>query len=77
MLGATVYDVFRNWSTLGTDTAGMLLIAIGFAAAFVVAVAVVSRLIAFVSRYGFAPFAWYRIALGAVALVLLAWRAAG
>jgi undecaprenyl-diphosphatase len=77
MLGATVYDVYRNWSTLGTDSGGMLLIAIGFAAAFVVAMAVVSRLVAFISRYGFAPFAWYRILLGGVALALLAWNAAG
>jgi undecaprenyl-diphosphatase len=73
MLGATVYDIFKNWSTLGTDTGGIVLIAIGFVAAFVVAMAVVSRLIAFISRYGFGPFAWYRILLGAVALLLLGW----
>ncbi|MCW5745243.1 MAG: undecaprenyl-diphosphate phosphatase [Alphaproteobacteria bacterium] len=77
MLGATVYDTYKNWSTLGTDSAGMTLIAIGFVAAFVVAMAVVSRLIAFISRYGFAPFAWYRILLGGVALLLLGWRAMG
>jgi len=75
MLGATVYDVYKNWSTLGTDTSGMALIAIGFAAAFIVAMAVVSRLVAFISRYGFAPFAWYRILLGTVALALLGWNA--
>jgi undecaprenyl-diphosphatase len=74
MLGATVYDVLRSWSTLGTDSDGMLMIAIGFAAAFVVAMAVVSRLVAFISRYGFAPFAWYRIGLGTVALSLLTWN---
>ncbi|HJQ57782.1 MAG TPA: undecaprenyl-diphosphate phosphatase [Vineibacter sp.] len=77
MLGATVYDTFKNWSTLGSDTGGMALIAIGFVAAFVVAALVVSRLVAFVSRYGFAPFAWYRIALGGIALALLAWHAYG
>jgi undecaprenyl-diphosphatase len=77
MLGAAAYATYRNWSDLGTDTAGMALIAIGFAAAFVVAMAVVSRLVAFVSRYGFGPFAWYRIVLGIVALALLGWNAMG
>jgi len=74
MLGATVYDVYKNWSTLGADTSGMALIAIGFAAAFIVAMLVVSRVVAFISRYGFAPFAWYRILLGIVALALLGWN---
>ncbi|HEX2888819.1 undecaprenyl-diphosphate phosphatase [Vineibacter terrae] len=77
MLGATVYDVFKNWSTLGADTDGILLIVIGFTAAFIAAMAVVSRLIAFISRYGFAPFAWYRIVLGIVALALLGLGAMG
>jgi undecaprenyl-diphosphatase len=77
MVGATVYDVYKNWSTLGTDTGGVVLIAIGFIAAFLVAMLVVSRVVAFVSRYGFAPFAWYRIGLGAVALLLLGWNALG
>lgn len=33
---------------------------------------VVKSFVGFVGRHGFAPFAWYRIALGAVALALLA-----
>ena len=77
MLGATVYDVYKNWSTLGADSSGVALIAIGFAAAFIVAMAVVSHVIAFISRYGFAPFAWYRIMLGIVALLLLGFNAMG
>jgi undecaprenyl-diphosphatase len=44
---------------------------VGFAAAFLTALLVVRALIGFVARHGFAPFAWYRIALGSVALVLL------
>jgi undecaprenyl-diphosphatase len=77
MLGATVYDVYKNWSTLGGDAGGWGLIAIGFVAAFIVAALVVSRLVGFVSRYGFAPFAWYRLLLGGVALALLAWHSTG
>ena len=36
--------------------------------------AVIRAFVAYVSRHGFAPFAWYRIALGAAALVWLAMR---
>ena len=72
MLGATVYDLFKNWSTL--DWHGGGLIAIGFAVAFLSALAVVKPFVRFVSRHGFGVFAWYRIAVGALALVLLVMR---
>jgi undecaprenyl-diphosphatase len=39
-------------------------IAVGFVMAFVAALAVVRPFLRFVARSGFAPFAWYRIALG-------------
>ena len=55
-----------------TSMSPILLIVVGFALAFVTAMLVVRALIGFVSRYGFGVFAWYRIALGSVALVLLA-----
>ncbi len=69
MFGATVYDLYKNRGTLTLD--GGLVIAVGFAAAFISALLVVRAVIGFVARHGFAPFAWYRIALGTVALVLL------
>ena len=72
MLGATVYDLFKNWSTL--DWHGGGLIAIGFAAAFLSALVVVKPFLHFVSRHGFGVFAWYRIAVGALALGLLLMR---
>lgn len=72
MLGATVYDLFKNWKTL--DWHGGGLIAIGFVAAFLSALVVVKPFVRFVSRHGFGVFAWYRIALGALALVLLLMR---
>ena len=37
----------------------------------VVALAVIKMFVAYVSRAGFAPFAWYRIAAGALAIFLL------
>ena len=45
-------------------------IAIGFVAAFVSSAAVVRPFLRFVRRSGFAPFAWYRIAVGAALLAL-------
>ncbi len=44
----------------------LLVIVIGFVTAFISALIVVRWLIGFVSRHGFGPFAWYRIALGIV-----------
>ena len=46
----------------------MTLIAVGFAAAFVSALVVVRSLLAFVSRRGYAPFAWWRIIVGTLGL---------
>ncbi|UYN96982.1 MAG: undecaprenyl-diphosphate phosphatase [Enhydrobacter sp.] len=69
MLGATVYDLYKNWSTL--DWSGGVVIAIGFVTAFLSSALVVGAFVRFISRHGFAVFAWYRIALGAIALTLL------
>jgi len=72
MIGATLYDLSKNWSTL--DWQGSGLIAIGFVAAFLSALVVVKPFVRFVSRHGFGIFAWYRIAVGALALGLLLMR---
>lgn len=69
MVGATTFDLYKNWESI--DPAGGLMIAIGFTTAFVAGLLVVRRLIAFVGRHGFAPFAWYRIALGVTMLAVL------
>lgn len=46
-------------------------IAVGFVFAFISAALVVKPFLNFVTRIGFAPFAWYRIALGAAMLAAL------
>ncbi|MFO1190196.1 MAG: undecaprenyl-diphosphate phosphatase [Alphaproteobacteria bacterium] len=69
MLGATVYDLYKNRATLTFD--GAALIAVGFIAAFLAAIVTVRWVIGFVSRHGFAAFAWYRIALGLGMLALI------
>lgn len=69
MLGATVYDLYKNRHGLTPD--GAALIGFGFVVAFLAALLVVRALVAYVGRNGFAVFAYYRIALGAVALAAL------
>lgn len=72
MLGATVYDIYKNYGYLnGTDST---IIIVGFLAAFLAAMLVVRTVIAFISKHGFAPFAWYRIILGSLMLSLLLLR---
>ena len=68
ILGAAVFDLWENRSGLTTD--GALLIATGFVVAFVTALSVIRWLVGFVSRHSFAPFAWYRIVLGAALLAV-------
>lgn len=73
MLGATTLELLEIRSELmaGTGVVGWSEIAVGFAVSFVVALAVIKLFVAYVSRAGFAPFAWYRIVAGAAAVVLL------
>lgn len=70
MAAATVYDLYKQRAALSLDDGAA--IAIGFLVAFLAALAVVKSLVNFVSRHGFGPFAWYRIVLGSVALICLA-----
>ncbi len=69
MLGATVYDGYKNFSAI--DDTGIAIIAVGFIVAFLSALLVVKTAVSFISRHGFGVFAWYRIVLGSVMLVLL------
>jgi undecaprenyl-diphosphatase len=72
MLAASVYDIYKNRDTLSLD--GIGLIAVGFVVAFIVALIVVRWMIGFISRHGFAPFAYYRIVLGLVMIGILLTR---
>ena len=72
MMGATAYSLWKDRDVLVIDD--LTAIAIGLGVAFVVALAVVKALVAIVGRFGFAPFAWYRIILGSVALIWLGLR---
>ncbi|MHA1158002.1 MAG: undecaprenyl-diphosphate phosphatase [Alphaproteobacteria bacterium] len=67
MAGAFVFDLYKNIDLIDANAA--VLIVIGFVVAFVAALIVVRKFLDFVSRHGFAPFAWWRIGVGAVGLV--------
>ncbi|MEI8395947.1 MAG: undecaprenyl-diphosphate phosphatase [Rhodospirillaceae bacterium] len=69
MIAATTYELYKARGDLTMD--GGLLIAIGFVLAFLSSLVVVRTLIAFVSRFGFSAFGWYRIILGSLMLVYL------
>ncbi len=72
MLGASVLELAKHKDTLAAGQAvGWGGIALGALVAFVVAVIVVRWFVGIVSRHGFAPFAWYRIGVGSLAIVWL------
>lgn len=73
MIGATALELWDSRVELmaGAGPVGWSEIAVGFAVSFVVALAVIRAFVAYVSRAGFAPFAWYRIVVGALAVILL------
>ncbi len=69
MLGATTLELWKNRGALDAHDLGS--IGIGFVVAFVVALVVVRAFVTMIGRYGFAPFAWYRIFAGSAALLWL------
>jgi undecaprenyl-diphosphatase len=72
MLGATTLELVKNRHAIGAPGAvGWDTIGIGFLIAFIVALAVIRGFVTFVSRHGFGPFAWYRIAAGSLGLLWL------
>lgn len=67
LVAAGAYSLWKSGDALSaTDLPAF---GVGFAAAFVSAFVCIRWLIRYVSRHDFIPFAWYRIAFGAVVLV--------
>ena len=67
MAGAFAFDLYQNRNLLTLDD--FAIIAAGFVTAFVAALFVVRHLLDYVSRRGFALFAWWRIAVGIFGLI--------
>ncbi len=85
MVVATCYDLLKSLRGKGMenpigvsqiDAHGWIVLAIGFVVSFVVAYGSVAWFMAYVRKRGFAPFAVYRIIVGALVLVFAA-RLAG
>jgi undecaprenyl-diphosphatase len=78
MVVATAYDLLKSLRGKGEnaigvthiDPHGWVVLAIGFVVSFIVAYGTVAWFLAWVRKHGFAPFAVYRIIVGAV---VLAW----
>ena len=70
--GATVLQLTKHRDQITPDLIGH--IGLGALVSFVVALVVVKAFVGIVTRYGFAPFAWYRIVAGIAALVWLGAR---
>jgi undecaprenyl-diphosphatase len=70
MVGAFTYDLYKSRGELTTDH--MMLVAVGFVVSFVAALIVVRTLLNYVSRHGFALFAWWRVIVGTLGLIGLA-----
>jgi undecaprenyl-diphosphatase len=69
MAGATLLQGMKHKDEILASGLGD--IAIGWVVSFVVALAVIKLFVGMVSRFGFGPFAWYRIVAGIAALVWL------
>jgi undecaprenyl-diphosphatase len=72
LTGATVLQLAKHGDKLDSSQLG--LIGIGFVVSFIVALVVVKMFLSVVTRFGFGPFAWYRIVAGTAALVWLSAR---
>jgi undecaprenyl-diphosphatase len=70
MVGAFVYDFYKNRGEMTTDHLGI--IAIGFVVSFITAMIVVKSFLNYVTRHGFTFFAWWRVIVGTLGLIALA-----
>jgi undecaprenyl-diphosphatase len=69
MVGASALDLYKGWGQI--DGSLGLEIAVASLAAFLTAIVVVRAFVSFLSSHTFAPFGWYRIAVGLLMLGLL------
>ena len=67
MAGAFAYDLFKNRDILSADD--LPIIATGFVFAFIAAIIVVRVLLNFVSKRGYALFAYWRLIVGTLGLI--------
>lgn len=73
MAGATLLDLLdlAKEDTSWASTHNVLMLVVGCAVAFVVALLAMKWFVGFLTKYGFRAFGWYRIVVGGVILALL------
>ncbi len=69
IFAASIFDFYKNYNSF--DNSKISLIIIGFVAAFLSSLVVIKWFINFVSNHNFKVFAYYRILLGSVLLLIL------
>lgn len=69
MFAATIYSLLKVVHLL--SSADTLVFGIGFIVSFIVAYLVIAGFMAFIKRYSFVVFGWYRIVLGIIVLIIL------
>jgi undecaprenyl-diphosphatase len=70
MAAASAYKLLKDYKHITIDNIGML--AVGNIVAFFVAMIAIKTFISFLQKHGFRLFGWYRIIVGAIILLLLA-----
>lgn len=70
MAGAFAYDLYKNYAQMNFDNT--LLVAAGFVVSFIAALIVVRTFLDYVTRHGFALFAYWRVIVGTLGLIGLA-----
>ncbi len=70
MAGAFAYDLYKNYGEMTGHN--VMLVAVGFVTSFLAALVVVRTFLDYVTRHGFAPFAWWRVVVGTLGLIALA-----
>jgi undecaprenyl-diphosphatase len=70
MVGAFAYDFYKSRGEMTMDHS--LIIAVGFVVSFITAIIVVKTFLGYVTRHGFALFAWWRVIVGSLGLIALA-----
>ncbi len=74
MAGATLLDLIdlSKEGMAWASTENITMLVVGCVVAFIVAIAAMKWFVAFLTKYGFKTFGWYRIIVGGIILIMLA-----
>ncbi len=74
LVAASSLKLFRHGDSIHQISGGMPALIIGIVATFITALITISWLLRYVSRHNYRPFAYYRIGLGSLILLLLSFN---